>query len=177
MQKRRFLLSLVFKLFFFSWIQFTFLKISFSKTNLKKTKILFNPIFLKHHISPDHPETPERINYLLKELKKSNISDLLEEIVLDHPKTINKWIYTIHTKSHMMSLKKKYPLAEKVSKSAIQTCMIGLDKIMKNEIKNAFCAVRPPGHHALNTGKDEGFCYYNHVAVLAKYAQEKHGLK
>ncbi len=177
MQKRRFFFGFIFKLFIVSLIHLTFPKISFSKKSLVKTKVLFNPIFLKHHISLDHPESPKRISYFLKELKKSNISDLLEEVVLDHPKTIKKWILTIHTKSHMISLKKNYPLAEKVSTSAIQTCMIGLDKIMKNEIKNAFCAVRPPGHHALNTGKDEGFCYYNHVAVLAKYAQEKYKLK
>ena len=48
---------------------------------------------------------------------------------------------------------------------------------MKNRHKNIFCAVRPPGHHALNTGKHEGFCFYNHVAISAKYIQNKYKLK
>ena len=49
--------------------------------------------------------------------------------------------------------------------------------ILRKESKNIFCAVRPPGHHALNTGKEEGFCYYNHIAITAKYIQQKYNLK
>ena len=48
---------------------------------------------------------------------------------------------------------------------------------MSKQILNAFCLSRPPGHHALNTGKDEGFCFYNHVAIAAKYIQQKHNKK
>ena len=49
--------------------------------------------------------------------------------------------------------------------------------VLRKESKNIFCAVRPPGHHALNTGKEEGFCYYNHIAITAKYIQKKYNLK
>ena len=49
--------------------------------------------------------------------------------------------------------------------------------ILRKESKNIFCAVRPPGHHALNTGKEEGFCYYNHIAITAKYIQQKYNFK
>ena len=47
---------------------------------------------------------------------------------------------------------------------------------MKKKNKNVFCATRPPGHHALNTGKHEGFCFYNNIAVAAKYIQKKYKL-
>jgi acetoin utilization deacetylase AcuC-like enzyme len=47
---------------------------------------------------------------------------------------------------------------------------------MAREIENAFCAVRPPGHHACRS-KSMGFCFINSVAVAAKYALERHGLK
>ena len=48
---------------------------------------------------------------------------------------------------------------------------------MAGQVKNAFCASRPPGHHATNTGREEGFCFFNHVAIAARYAQQQYGLK
>ena len=47
---------------------------------------------------------------------------------------------------------------------------------MMKKNRNIFCATRPPGHHALNTGKHEGFCFYNNVAIAAKYIQNKYNL-
>ena len=40
-----------------------------------------------------------------------------------------------------------------------------------------FCLVRPPGHHALNTGNIEGFCFYNHIAITAKYLQSSYDVE
>ena len=50
------------------------------------------------------------------------------------------------------------------------------DAVMAGELENAFCATRPPGHHACRD-KAMGFCFFNNVAVAAKYALERHGLK
>ena len=50
------------------------------------------------------------------------------------------------------------------------------DAVLAGELENAFCAVRPPGHHAMR-GKAMGFCFFNNVAVAAKYALERHGLR
>ncbi|GAB2734437.1 histone deacetylase family protein [Melaminivora jejuensis] len=50
------------------------------------------------------------------------------------------------------------------------------DAVMSGELENAFCSVRPPGHHA-ERGKSMGFCFFNNVAVAAKYALERHNLK
>lgn len=44
-------------------------------------------------------------------------------------------------------------------------------------LNNVFCLTRPPGHHALNTGREEGFCYYNTIAIAARYAQKEYGFK
>ena len=57
----------------------------------------------------------------------------------------------------MESLKKKFSLAERLSSTAVRGCIEAVDQIMSKQILNAFCLSRPPGHHALNTGKDEGF--------------------
>ena len=50
------------------------------------------------------------------------------------------------------------------------------DAVIAGELENAFCAVRPPGHHAA-AGKASGFCFFNNVAIVAKYALERHGLQ
>ena len=169
-QKREFLKFSLINFFFFPFINF-----NLKATDLKNTKVLTNLIFFEHLISPDHPEKPDRIKYILNNLKKSKNSDLLE--IIETNRDSQKWIREIHSENHINSLKKFHPLAEKVSRYAIKVCLTGVDKIIKKESKNIFCAVRPPGHHALNTGKDEGFCYYNHVAITAKYIQKKFKLK
>ena len=48
---------------------------------------------------------------------------------------------------------------------------------MNKKSKNVFCLVRPPGHHALNTGNIEGFCFYNHIAITAKYLQSSYDVE
>ncbi len=152
-----------------------FLKSNLRANYIENTKVLTNLIFFEHIISPNHPEKPERIKYILDYLKKSKNSNLLE--IVSTNRDVQKWIREIHSDNHINSLKKFHTLAEKVSRYAVRVCLTGVDKIMRKESKNIFCAVRPPGHHALNTGKDEGFCYYNHVAITAKYIQKKFNLK
>jgi acetoin utilization deacetylase AcuC-like enzyme len=59
---------------------------------------------------------------------------------------------------------------------AVGAALAATDAVMAGELENAFCAIRPPGHHA---GRDKamGFCFFNNVAIAAKYALERHGLK
>jgi acetoin utilization deacetylase AcuC-like enzyme len=51
-----------------------------------------------------------------------------------------------------------------------------VDAVLRGELENAFCATRPPGHHATRD-QAMGFCFFNNVAIAAKYACERHGLK
>ena len=174
-KKREFLLFSFLTIFFF------FFKIKFFNSlfaNFKRqnqTGVLTHEIVLNHLISIDHPEKSERIIELIKLLKKKKLGILIREINL---KTNEKnWVKTIHSNYHINSLNRKYPTGEESSITAVKGCLQGIDEIMQNRHKNIFCAVRPPGHHALNTGKHEGFCYYNHVAISAKYIQNKYKLK
>ena len=169
-QKREFI-----KLSLLNFFLFFFLKFNLKANEVTRTKVLTNLIFFKHIISPDHPEKPDRIKYILNNLKKTKNSSLLE--IVDTNRDVEKWIREIHFENHIKSLRNNHSLAEEVSRYAVKVCLTGVDKIMRKESKNIFCAVRPPGHHALNTGKDEGFCYYNHVAITAKYIQKKFKLK
>ena len=175
MRKRKFIFS-TFQLFLFSLFNFFTFKNSYSKTS--KTNILFHKNFLKYIISDDHPEKPERIKYLLNEILKTNLKDDLINVNLSN---LNHdpyfWIKKIHTSNHIFSLKKKNIQGEVASKTATMICLHGIDRIISGIVKNIFCLVRPPGHHALNTGRIEGFCFYNHIAVAAKYIQVKYKLK
>jgi acetoin utilization deacetylase AcuC-like enzyme len=59
---------------------------------------------------------------------------------------------------------------------AAGAALAATDAVMAGELENAFCAIRPPGHHACRD-KAMGFCFFNNVAIAAKYAVERHGLK
>ena len=154
-----------------------------AKENLKKsinffvnnTKVMFDPIFKKHHISPGHPESPDRITYIEQGLKDHGLINKVMDI--DHKRKIKRWIETVHTSQHINSIKKSAPLANKVAQAGVRACLTAVDKVLGKTCDNIFCATRPPGHHALNTGKEEGFCYFNNIAIAAKYAQQKHKLK
>ncbi|CAD8186231.1 unnamed protein product [Paramecium octaurelia] len=62
------------------------------------------------------------------------------------------------------------------ARKCVQAVLEGVDKILKAEWRNAFCSVRPPGHHSGHLTKPNGFCVYNNVAVAAKYAREKYNV-
>ena len=160
-------------IFFFKIKIFNILFANLYKRN--QTGVLTHEIVLKHLISINHPEKSERIIELIKLLKENKIGILIREINLKIKE--KNWIKTIHSNFHIKSLKSKYPIGEKSSITALKGCLQGIDEIMRKEYKNIFCAVRPPGHHALNTGKHEGFCFYNHIAISAKYIQKKYKLR
>jgi acetoin utilization deacetylase AcuC-like enzyme len=68
-------------------------------------------------------------------------------------------------------------VAGRVAELAVAGVLGAVKAVVDGRVRNAFCATRPPGHHANNTGREEGFCFYNNAAIAAKYAQEALGLK
>lgn len=168
-ERRKFLKLISYSSFFLYFNQFV--KASNKFTN---TKVLSSPIFKKHIISENHPESPQRIEFIKKAILEANLTDIFENYT--QGRNVEYWIKLIHSEKHVESLKSLFPLGEKVSQHAVSICLEGIDRIMNKKNKNIFCATRPPGHHALNTGNHEGFCFYNHVAISAKYIQEKYKL-
>jgi acetoin utilization deacetylase AcuC-like enzyme len=59
---------------------------------------------------------------------------------------------------------------------AVSGALTAVDLVCRNQLRNAFCAIRPPGHHAKNSGL-YGFCFFNNVAIAARYAQIKYRLR
>ena len=140
----------------------------------RNTKVLSSKIFKKFAIDVNHPEKPDRIKFIKRLIKNSNLINIYENY--EDYRNIENWIELIHSKEHINTLKSNFSLAEKVSRHAVSICLEGVDRIMQKKNRNIFCATRPPGHHALNTGKHEGFCFYNNVAIAAKYIQNKYNL-
>lgn len=141
-----------------------------------KTGLVSNAVFLQHHIAPGHPETPDRMKFIHNELNESGVLEQLSHIDF---KTgdVEQWIKTRHSDAHIASIRQNTPKAHQVAEACVRGCLAAIDQIAAKKINNAFCLSRPPGHHALNTGREEGFCYYNTIAIAARYAQKEYGFK
>ena len=146
-----------------------------SVSKLNKTGYVSDPVFLQHHIAPGHPESPDRMKFIHNAMKESSIWEQLTHISLKAD--IGEWLKVVHSNAHIASIQENTPLAHRVAVAAVRAGLAGVDNVASEKLNNAFCASRPPGHHALNTGREEGFCYYNTIAIAARYAQQKYGLK
>ena len=138
---------------------------------------------------PNHPEKKERLEIVLKSIKEISSIDIdikeaplvdVEDIYLVHPEKHINNIFSLIPNSGLKGVEKE-PYADTFlcpnSKNAIlRSCGAGTaaaDKIIGDNKKRIFCAVRPPGHHA-ETVRANGFCFVNNVAVTARYLQNKY---
>ena len=152
----------------------------------------------KHEMGPGHPECPERLDAIEDRLLVSGVFDALERY--DAPQAAAADLELAHDRMHVAVMRGYSELlAEDVLaggpefsqidpdtsinvhtwNAALRSAGAGMaatDAVMAGEIENAFCAVRPPGHHA-SRNKAQGFCFFNNVAVAAKYALERYHLQ
>lgn len=152
----------------------------------------------KHDMGAGHPECPERLDAIEDRLLITGVFDALERI--DAPLAALADLELAHDRAHIAVLRGfterlKDELAAGGPEHAqidpdtsinIHTytaalrsagaAMAATDAVMAGELENAFCAVRPPGHHAARN-KASGFCFFNNVSVAAKYALERYNLK
>ena len=141
----------------------------------KKTGIVYDDLFLKYWLEEDHPESPDRLRSIMKLLRDSGV--LLQLTKIERKKDIFADLARIHTAEHVHALKTNDENSNNIALAVVGGILAATDEVCSGRLKNAFCVTRPPGHHATNTGKVEGFCYYNGVAVAARYAQEKFDLR
>jgi acetoin utilization deacetylase AcuC-like enzyme len=145
---------------------------------------VYDDIFLKHQLGPRHPESPERLAAINQRLAASGLKRELAQLppLTDQAK-IKKAILAVHSPTHYDSVVKWGEKGEPAL-LAVGAVLAAVDAVMQGEVANAFCAVRPPGHHAQNHGANcdgrfqgEGFCFFNNVAIGARYAQSAHKVK
>ena len=142
---------------------------------------------IKHDTGPGHPECPERIPAILNGLKKIQSQKLIWKEIGSFDE---KYIELTHSQKYLEKINQSFPkedlvfldgdtIVSKGSKKAAYDAVGGIinaiDAVMNQEFDNAFCVVRPPGHHA-EKEQAMGFCLFNNVAVGATYLLEKYKL-
>lgn len=145
------------------------------KDQIRDTGLIFDEIYLEHWLEPGHPESPARLKAVM-DLMEASL--LLSKLNMIKPiQDVLPYLNQIHTQQHFNSIKLNYGHSHEVAIAVVAGVVAATEAVCNGKLKNAFCATRPPGHHATNTGKVEGFCFYNSIAVAARYAQIKFNLK
>jgi acetoin utilization deacetylase AcuC-like enzyme len=152
-----------------------------------KTGFVYNEYFLQHDTGPGHPESPERLIAIVSHLQQTKLWQKLQHLIIDEAQ--EEWITKVHTPEHLKYLRQacKQGLqtvdqgdtrisedSYNVALMAVGGVLTATDSVMSGILKNAFCSVRPPGHHA-ERDKPMGFCLLNNVAIAARYVQQKYG--
>jgi acetoin utilization deacetylase AcuC-like enzyme len=148
-----------------------------------------HPEFLRHEMGHFHPECPERLQAIEDQLISHGMDGLLER--REATPATREQIERVHRPDYVDSLERAspasgyYPIDPDTSMNshtlaaatlAAGAAVAATDAVMAGEMENAFCCVRPPGHHA-EPDRAMGFCFFNNVAVAARHALAAHGLE
>ena len=154
-----------------------------------QTAYISHPLCLKHDMGADHPECPARIQAIEDQLIASGLMPLLsrheapratrEHLARVHAPDYIGRIFSQAPKSGLVDLDADTamnPYSLEAALHAAGAAVMAVDLVMSGEAENAFCNIRPPGHHA-GRSSAAGFCIFNNVAVAAAHALEQHGLQ
>jgi acetoin utilization deacetylase AcuC-like enzyme len=150
-----------------------------------KTGLITSDTYQNHNTGDGHPEKIDRVTVVIDNFKKLDNKKLIWK---KPNKFENSFLIKTHTSNYIDQVNKSFPKkgynfldgdtivspgSKDASKDAVGSIITAIDGVQNKEFKNAFCAVRPPGHHA-EKGKAMGFCIFNNVAVGANYLIEKY---
>jgi acetoin utilization deacetylase AcuC-like enzyme len=154
-----------------------------------QTAYLTHPDCLKHEMGADHPESPLRIQAIEEELIASGLMPLLfrheapeatvEQLLRVHDKVYVEAVFASSPESGLIYLDPDTAMNPHTLKAALHAAgaaVHAVDLVMEGKAENAFCNIRPPGHHA-GRSSAAGFCFFNNVAVAARHALKVHGLQ
>ena len=151
------------------------------------TGLLLDPLYLRHDTGLGHPESPDRYRAITQALTESGLvgkttpiasrTATEDEISLCHTDRYIE-IARVDVESSRSDLSTGdtaiCPRSFDVAAAAVGGVLNAVDMVMTGRLDKAFCAVRPPGHHA-RPAQGMGFCLFNNIAIGARHAQRKHG--
>jgi len=153
-----------------------------------KTGLIFSNSYQNHDTGPGHPEQIARVSVIIEKLRRYNNNNILwkkPSIITDDI------IKDTHDDAYIDLVKNSFPTkgfssldgdtiispgSKEATFDAAASIITAIDGVQNKEFKNAFCSVRPPGHHC-NQNKAAGFCILNNVAIGAKYLLKKYKYK
>jgi len=147
-----------------------------------------HPVCIEHEMGSYHPESPDRLRAILAALETESFSLLHKveapEVDLAHVERVHAAYYVESIFENMPSSGRKQldpdtALSPKSGEAALRAAgavVAAVDAVVGGETSNAFCAGRPPGHHAEAT-QAMGFCLFNNIAIGAVHARNTHGLE
>ena len=150
-----------------------------------RTALLADPVVKEHNPGPGHPEQVARFDAALRGLGDGKLTPAAPRAA-----TVDE-LALCHTRDYIQVARRDVemglpglstgdteigPRSYDVALRAAGVCLNAVDLVMKAEAQNAFCVVRPPGHHA-TPNRGMGFCLFNNIAVAARYAQKKYGVE
>jgi acetoin utilization deacetylase AcuC-like enzyme/formylglycine-generating enzyme required for sulfatase activity len=159
------------------------------KSATAKTGLVYSDSYLRHDTGQGHPERPQRLTAIVERLEAQGLLSRLER--LKPVATAEPWITAVHVPGYVERIRaacregiatvdsRDTPVSREsydVAVAAVGGVLAAVDAVSDEKVRNAFCAVRPPGHHAMKD-RAMGFCLLNNVAIAARYAMKKHNLK
>lgn len=153
------------------------------------TGITYDPFVRKHEPGPGHPEQPSRFSAVLNHLKATGTIDLLHTLKTS-PATEDQ-LALAHAPEYVELVKREVAARRgqlstgdtsisdasfDCARAAAGCVLSAVDAVMEKQVENAFCLVRPPGHHA-EYDRGMGFCLFNNIAIGARHAQKRYGIE
>jgi acetoin utilization deacetylase AcuC-like enzyme len=156
---------------------------------MRRTGYVYAQRYLLHDPGSWHPERPDRLKAIHNALKDADLLELMERLRPDYAPL--EWVERLHDPEYIRRFQAACEAGRQIfmvqdcgiCRDSYQTALLAVggvllavEAVMTDRVENAFCAVRPPGHHAEHD-RAMGFCFFNNVALGAVYALDKFGLE
>ncbi len=156
---------------------------------MRRTGVVWDERYLLHDTGPGHPERAARLRAILDALSKSDVSDHITRIPGEPVDT--QWVAEVHDVEYIERVREACARGEgwidvretticrksyEIACLAVGGCLSAVEAVMAGRLDNAYCPVRPPGHHA-ERNRAMGFCLFNNTAIAACYLRKRHGLR